>query len=252
MLLNPSTIPPSIPTNYHTFDGPVSPVVPSFMTQSRMFGSLPNLKVGLEQERMQQSGMNPLYFGSFPSMDSFGSNSSRPTTPNSAGPYSSSQPMASVPPPNPFGQVSASVLVNADVQTDFPPENVNPVDRGVKLEDIFEGARQSLLRVIEWGKRIPAFTALNLDDQVKLLKSSWCEHVLMKLATRIGPKTNTVLLSSGITCSKDQIEDPEIRRIVERVSNDISYWFDIMHVDRVEMACLKGIILFNPGESIHD
>ena len=249
MFLNP----PSIPTNYHTFDGPVSPVVPSFMTQSRMFGSLPNLKVGLEQERMQQaSGMNSSYFGLFPSMDSFGSNNSRPTTPNSAGPYSSSQPMASVPPPNPFGQVSASILVNADVQTDIPPENVNPVDRGVKLEDIFEGARQSLLRVIEWGKRIPAFTALNLDDQVKLLKSSWCEHVLMKLATRIGPKTNTVLLSSGITCSKDQIEDPEIRRIVERVSNDISYWFDIMHVDRVEMACLKGIILFNPGESIHD
>jgi hypothetical protein len=145
-----------------------------------------------------------------------------------------------------MAHVNPSILVNADTQTDVPPEVVKNTASEVKLEDIFEGARQSLLRVIEWGKRIPAFASLGLDDQVKLLKSCWCEHVLLKQATRIGPKSDTLLLSSGITCHKDQIEDPEVRRIVERVSHEVSYWFDIMHVDKVELACLKGILLFNP------
>ena len=207
------------------------------MTQNRLFGSLPNLKVGLEQER--QSGFNSF----FPTgLETYTTTHSRPDTPNNTDIHLHSSQSS-----NP-AHVSPSVLVEADMVTDLPPENVTNKEGGVKLEDIFEGARQSLLRIIEWGKRIPAFMSLSLDDQVKLLKSSWCEHVLLKLSMRISAKSNTLLLSSGITCHKDQIEDPEFRKVVERIINDVSYWFDMMHIDRVEMACLKGIILFNPGE----
>lgn len=242
-----STPPPPLPlpTNMRSFEPP-SPVVPNLMSQSRMFGSLPNLKMNFDQERSQHnmSMMMPLT----PSNDSYCSGS-RPTTPS--GPHPMMYPEAGIgstfnAPPT---HVSPAVLLNADAQTEHLPESVRQTE-GMKLEDVFEGARQSLLNVIEWGKRIPAFTNLSLDDQVKLLKSSWCEHVLLKLATRIGPKSNTLLLSSGLTASKDNIEDPEVRRIVERVSHEISYWFDIMHVDRVELACLKGIILFNPGKCL--
>lgn len=241
---------PQLPSYHRTYDSPVSPVVPSnLMSHSRMFGSLPNLKMGLDLE--QQPLTPPMHI---PPLDPYMSN---PMTPSGgvSSTYSNTnmyQPSMSSTATSGGGgsQISASVLVNADSQVDVPPENVTTADKGVKLEEIFEGARQSLLRVIEWGKRIPAFTTLSLDDQVKLLKSCWCEHVLLKLSTRIGPRSETLLLSSGITCRKDQIEDPEVRRIVERVSHEISYWFDVLHVDRVEMACLKGIILFNPGEWI--
>ena len=236
-------------SSYRSFDSPVSPIAPTnLISQSRMFGSLPNLKMGMDSQPLTPPSL---------SYDMYSNNGSRPVTPTPPNTTMGSG-TAMYPPDctlggipgnnNQANQVSATVLVNADIQTDLPPENVTTSDHGVKLEDIFEGARQSLLRVIEWGKRIPAFTGLSLDDQVKLLKSCWCEHVLLKLATRIGPRSETLLLSSGITCRKDQIEDPEIRRIVDRISHEISYWFDVMHVDRVEMACLKGIILFNPGQ----
>lgn len=241
------------------YDAPVSPIVPTnLMTQSRMFGSLPNLKMGGGGAMGDYEGQPMTPPVRVPLVDPYqGGGGSRPSTPCSMG-MPSGVPSATVPPYSDSGStfygtnqnsgVSASVLVTADMQTEAPPENVTMSDRGIKLEDIFEGAHQSLLRVIEWSKRIPAFTTLSLDDQVKLLKSCWCEHVLLKQATRIGPHSDTLLLSSGITCRKDQIEDPEVRRIVERVSHEISYWFDVLHVDKVEMACLKGIILFNPGE----
>ena len=242
-----STPPPPLPlpTNMRSFEPP-SPVVPNLMSQSRMFGSLPNLKMNFDQEQSQHnmSMMMPLT----PSNDSYYSGS-RPTTPSAPHPAMYSEAGIGSTFNAPTNHVSPAVLLNADAQTEHLPESVRQTE-GMKLEDVFEGARQSLLNVIEWGKRIPAFTNLSLDDQVKLLKSSWCEHVLLKLATRIGPKSNTLLLSSGLTASKDNIEDPEVRRIVERVSHEISYWFDIMHVDRVELACLKGIILFNPGKCL--
>ena len=58
------------------------------------------------------------------------------------------------------------------------------------------------------------------------------------------------MLSSGLTCRRDQIDDPEVRRVVENLTREVAYWLDILNVDRVEMACLKGIILFNPGEFV--
>lgn len=208
------------------------------MQNQRLFGSLPNLKIGLESERS--------HYNFFPSgLETYTTTNSRPTTPGSA--TDIPLPHSQCTGPSSASNVTPSVLVEADVQTDLPPENVISKE-GVKLEDVFEGARQSLLRIIEWGKRIPAFMSLSLDDQVKLLKSSWCEHVLLKQTTRINSKANTLVLSSGVTCHKDQIDDPEMRKIVERLSHEVSYWFDLLHIDRVEMACLKGIILFNPGK----
>ena len=201
----------------------------NLILKSRKGGSLPNLKIITEQETMPPSlDVNSSLSSLIHSIESI------PVTQNSVDSH-----------------VSASILVNADIQTDrLPVENATTAEGRVTVEEIFEGARQSLMKVIEWGKQIPAFISLKLEDQIMLLKSSWFEHVLMRLAMRIQPESGSVLLGSGITCFKHQIEDPEICRIIEQVSNDISYWFDAMHVDHVEMACLKGIILFNPGELI--
>ena len=143
-----------------------------------------------------------------------------------------------------------SVLVNADMQSEGPPEEIKPSEGNVKLEDLFEGIRTSLLKVIEWAKRIPAFINMSLDDQVKLLKASWCEHCVLRLSAHNGPKSDVILLGNGVSCKYDQIEDPEVCRVMQKVFNEVAYWLDYLNVDRVEMACLKGIILFNPGEQL--
>ena len=225
---------------FKPYESPTSPL-PSILSQNnRLFGSLPNLKMQFGSDLPRGNSLSNL----LPSTsDVFPSH----FTPTSTVAEPSADPNM-CPQASPSAQVNASVLLNADIQADQPPEQVTFSERGIKLEDIFEGARQSLLKMIEWGKRIPAFTALNLDDQVKLLKRSWCENVLLKLCTRMGPRSDTMMLSSGLSCRRDQIDDPEVRRVVENLNYKVAYWLDILNVDRVEMACLKGIILFNPGK----
>jgi hypothetical protein len=187
---------------------------------SRMYGSLPNLKMEFDRSPGPSPGMLTPQARAFtpPPLD---------TTSNS-------------------NQISVSVLVNADMQSESQPEAIKKQANNIKLEDLFEGIKASLLKVIEWSKRIPAFGSLSLDDQVKLLKSSWCEHCTLKLAAHNGPKSDMVLLASGLSCNKEQIEDPEVRRVINRVFNELAYWLDYLNVDRVELACLKGILLFNP------
>lgn len=214
--------PPSVPYFPTTFDSPTSPV-PRMLSHSasRMYGSLPNLK--MEFDRSSSAVTNPMT----PQARSF--------TPSNLDVSAS-----------PSNQISVSVLVNADMQSDNQPETVTTTASNLKLEDLFDGIKASLLKVIEWAKRLPAFGSLSLDDQVKLLKSSWCEHCVLKLAARNGPKSDNVLLSNGLACNKDNIEDPEVRRVLQRVFNELAYWLDYLNVDRVELACLKGILLFNP------
>lgn len=190
---------------------------------SRMYGSLPNLKMEFERSSAPSPGMLTPQARAFtpPPLDTSTSSST---------------------------QISVSVLVNADMQSEGQPETMKTQASNIKLEDLFEGIKASLLKVIEWSKRIPAFGSLSLDDQVKLLKSSWCEHCTLKLAAQNGPKSDTVLLANGLSCSKDNIEDPEVRRVLFRIFGELAYWLDYLNVDRVELACLKGVLLFNPGE----
>jgi len=148
-------------------------------------------------------------------------------------------------------QLSVSVLVKADMQSEHQMEKKACSD--IKLNDLFEGIRSSLLRMIDWSKRLPAFSSLSLEDQMKLLKSSWCDFCTLKLAAQNGGKSDTVILSNGLVCNKDGIQDPEVKRILQRVFSEVACWLDDLNVDRVELACLKGILLFNPGRHfLHD
>ena len=220
-----SLMPPSIPYFPPNFDTPTSPIPRVLSQASRMYGSLPNLKMEFDR---QQSASSPMAGSGSPGMML-----GRPYTPPGGDTGNS--------------QLSVSVLVNADMQSEGPLEEILMSNTGLKLEDLFEGFRSSLLKVIEWAKRIPAFVNLSLDDQVKLLKASWCEHCTLKLASRNGPKSDTILLSHGLSVKREAVEDPEVRRVLHRVFNEVAYWLDYLNVDRVEMACLRGIMLFNPG-----
>jgi hypothetical protein len=211
-------MPPSIPYFPPSFDTPTSPIPRVLSQASRMYGSLPNLKMEFDRQTAS-SPMTSSGPGMIPGRHFMETGNS---------------------------QLSVSVLVNADMQSEGPLEEILMSNTSLKLEDLFEGFRSSLLKVIEWAKRIPAFVNLSLDDQVKLLKASWCEHCTLKLASRNGPKSDTILLSHGLSVKREAVEDPEVRRVLHRVFNEVAYWLDYLNVDRVEIACLRGIMLFNP------
>ena len=143
-------------------------------------------------------------------------------------------------PPTPDASIMALVDANAEAAVTKKVEDIS-------IDDLISTMCSSFTSVSEWAKRIPAFVSLSLDDQVKLLKSSWCEHCTLKLAAQNRPNAESVLLTNGVSCKKDQIQDTEVLRFFERVSSEVSYWLDFLTVDKIELACLKGIVLFNPG-----
>ncbi len=146
-------------------------------------------------------------------------------------------------PPTPDASISA--LVDADMQLNV--QTILKTVQDIKMDDLVSAICGSFTGVAKWAKRIPAFVSLSLDDQVKLLKSSWCEHCTLKLVAQNGPKAESVLLANGVSCNKDKIQDTEVLRFVDNISSELGYWLDYLNVDKMELACLKGILLFNPG-----
>lgn len=58
---------------------------------------------------------------------------------------------------------AGSVLENSNVSDDLNNRQF------ASINDVCESMKQQLLILVEWAKHIPAFTELQLDDQVKFI-----------------------------------------------------------------------------------
>ena len=228
---------------FRNFDSPTSPIPAILGQNSRLFGSLPNLKMQFGQDLSHGSSMSNLipsssevFPSSFTPTTTIGEASSGPGTPifNASATQSS--------------HISPNVLLNADMQADEPPEKSHVLREWSKTRGYLWGSKTVTVEDHRVGQTYTSIHAPGSGRSSQAVKRSWCEHVLLKLCTRMGPRSDTIMLSSGLTCRRDQIDDPEVRRVIENLTREVAYWLDILNVDRVEMACLKGIILFNPGE----
>ena len=124
--------------------------------------------------------------------------------------------------------------------------------QAVQLVDLLGAMRGCVVKLIEWAQRIPAFAHLSFEDQIRLLKASWCELYVLHLAAHNRPNCDTLVLGGGVTCKRDQIGDPEVGHLVNRISSEVSACFESLSTEPVELACLKGILFFNPGMLLVD
>ena len=146
--------------------------------------------------------------------------------------------------------ITMATLLNIAVEP--KSKDLKPMIGSVRVKDVIDTLQQvCFTKVVRWSAQIPSFTHLGLDDQVRLLKASWCEQCILLFAMDniVVPKTAFVLES--YLCERDQIEDPTMTEIVDRVINNVTYWLDYLHVDQAELACLRALLLFNPGELVH-
>jgi len=86
--------------------------------------------------------------------------------------------------------------------------------------------------------------------QVSLLRAHAAEHLLLSAAYRSLPYSDVVLLGNDTVLSRD-IADHAIARLVARVIDDVICVLRDVNVDDVEVACLKAIIFFDPGQLTH-
>jgi nuclear factor 4 len=110
--------------------------------------------------------------------------------------------------------LSVSSLLNAEMLSrqvgaaleQMGPAPVNDYDLSNKqlasINDVCDSMKQQLLILVEWAKYIPAFTELQLDDQVALLRAHAGEHLLLGLARRSMHLKDILLLGNNCIITK--------------------------------------------------
>ncbi|KYB26567.1 hepatocyte nuclear factor 4-gamma isoform X2 [Tribolium castaneum] len=141
------------------------------------------------------------------------------------------------------------------------PTPVNDYDLSNKqlasINDVCDSMKQQLLILVEWAKYIPAFTDLQLDDQVALLRAHAGEHLLLGLARRSMHLKDILLLGNNCIITKHSpvmmltdsrvSPDLDISRVGSRIMDELVKPMTEVQVDDTEFACLKAIVFFDPN-----
>ena len=114
----------------------------------------------------------------------------------------------------------------------------------------FPESTRSLLSVISWAKKIPIFTQLPVDDQIKLIKESWSEVNTLKLVHRIikFPTGSNGAFKNDESTHLYLTDNPVVASSVQKLIKESTFTMQEIRLDETELSCLKLITLMNPSE----
>ncbi|CAH1787508.1 unnamed protein product [Owenia fusiformis] len=100
-------------------------------------------------------------------------------------------------------------------------------------------------QVVEFAKRIPDFASLSQEDQLILIKSSFFEIWLARLARLVNPEKNTVTFGDGCVLPKEQLQIVYTPELVE-VMFDFAQQFSQLQLNDTEIGLVTATILTTP------
>ncbi|XP_069702541.1 hepatocyte nuclear factor 4-gamma isoform X5 [Periplaneta americana] len=179
--------------------------------------------------------------------------------------------------------LSCASLLNAEMlsrQMNVTEADFNLTNKQyANINDVCDSMKQQLLILVEWAKYIPAFTELQLDDQVALLRAHAGEHLLLGLARRSMHLRDVLLLGNNCIIGRHRPGNPkpdgtvsfpdpirqlldyftygqedsgvspdlDISRVGTRVMDELVKPMTEVQMDDTEFACLKAIVFFDPN-----
>ncbi|XP_023660452.1 retinoic acid receptor RXR-gamma-B isoform X2 [Paramormyrops kingsleyae] len=114
------------------------------------------------------------------------------------------------------------------------------------VTNICQAADKQLFTLVEWAKRIPHFSELQLDDQVILLRAGWNELLIASFSHRSVSVKDGILLATGLHVHRNSAHSAGVGSIFDRVLTELVSKMKDMQMDKSELGCLRAIILFNP------
>lgn len=132
-----------------------------------------------------------------------------------------------------------------DVEDKFNPDIRNSEPNSCSIEKLYESLENQLKNIPNWAKSIDKFTELEIDDQVSLLRANWREILCCSVAHRSIPYDETLHLANGYIFTIDSCKDESLKYLINRLSEDIINIMRNLEIDRVELALLKLIMLFD-------
>ena len=112
-----------------------------------------------------------------------------------------------------------------------------------------DSKKRSLLSVISWAKKLPMFTQLPVDDQIKLIKKSWSEVNTLKLVHPIIKFPDGAFKSDEST-HLYLTDDPVVVSSIQNVIKESTSTMQEIRLDETELSCLKLITLMNPSKYV--
>ncbi|XP_053597273.1 steroid hormone receptor ERR2 isoform X6 [Microplitis demolitor] len=110
-----------------------------------------------------------------------------------------------------------------------------------QLSDLYD---RELVGIIGWAKQIPGFSSLALNDQMRLLQSTWAEILTLSLAWRSMPNTGRLRFAQDFILDERLARESHCTdlynhciQIVERIQK--------LSLSREEFIILKALILTN-------
>ncbi|ELT99607.1 hypothetical protein CAPTEDRAFT_167148 [Capitella teleta] len=122
-----------------------------------------------------------------------------------------------------------------------PKEKVdeNSIDVWQQLAEVMT---PSIVKVVEFAKRVPGFLQLNVDDQILLLKSCCMEIMCLRAACRYDPVNRTLTLQNGLLLKKNQLNHGGLGLLVEPIF-DFAVGLSKLQLDQTEIALLAAVLL---------
>jgi len=127
---------------------------------------------------------------------------------------------------------------------DEPSSKRPKLDRPSKVtwQNLAEVMTPSIIKVVEFAKRVPGFTQLDYDDQVLLLKTCCMEIMCLRVAQKYDPESQMLILSTGVKVDKKQLQEGGLGELIEPIF-DFAAGLARLQLNETEMALLAGVLL---------
>ncbi|XP_002737359.1 retinoic acid receptor RXR-gamma-A [Saccoglossus kowalevskii] len=114
------------------------------------------------------------------------------------------------------------------------------------IDDLMQYGYKELQLIIQWARHVPGFRGLLIEDQMALLKASFMELNVLRLAYRSRSENGLVRFGANMKLTKDQAM--EIGWGQELIQSTLNYVSRIqeVNVDHVEFCFLNAIVLTYP------
>lgn len=131
------------------------------------------------------------------------------------------------------------------------PDMSDDTDSSVDVNKLMQSGYRELYEVIQWSKSVPGFKDLCLEDQMTLLKTSFMDLNVFRLAYRSIPcdpmslRFNDKLIYDFEACIKMGWSKDLTTTTLEfcgKLRN--------LNIDVNEFACLSGLVLLSPGKYV--
>ena len=138
---------------------------------------------------------------------------------------------------------------------------------------------KQIFQLIDFARRLPHFPKLLREDQVMIVKCGWNEILIASVAFRSvevsfnyifnvssiyfmkkifvqyiegdrkssDVKPQLMCLGTNFTLHRNSAQQAGVAPIFDRILSELSLKMKRLEIDRIEMCCLKSIIIFNPG-----